>query len=115
MRQKILIASALVHNPDLLLLDEPLSGLDVSAALLVKDLMAALASRGKTILYSSHVLDVVEKVCQRVLIIHEGTLIGSGSPERLMAETGQGTLEEVFRKLTAAADVDPALPVSSRR
>ncbi|MGD0497158.1 MAG: ABC transporter ATP-binding protein [Bryobacteraceae bacterium] len=109
MRQKILIAAALLHNPDLILLDEPLSGLDVNAAILVKDLIAALASQGKTILYSSHVLDVVEKVCDRVLIIHEGKLIGGGSPESLKAATGQATLEDVFRKLTDAASVAPGV------
>ena len=81
MRQKILIAAALMHNPDLILLDEPLSGLDVNAAIMIKDLIAALASEGKTILYSSHVLDVVEKVCQRVLIIHQGNLIADGTVE----------------------------------
>ena len=109
MRQKILIAAALLHNPDLILLDEPLSGLDVNAAILIKDLIAALASQGRTILYSSHVLDVVEKVCDRVLIINEGRLIGGGSPETLKAATGQETLEGVFRKLTDAASVDPGV------
>jgi ABC-2 type transport system ATP-binding protein len=109
MRQKILIAAALLHNPDLILLDEPLSGLDVNAAILIKDLIAALASQGKTILYSSHVLDVVEKVCDRVLIVHEGQFIASGSPDSLKASTGQATLEDVFRKLTDAASVDPGV------
>jgi len=79
MRQKILIAAALLHDPELILLDEPLSGLDVNAAIMVKDLIAALASDGKTILYSSHVLDVVEKVCDRALIIHKGNLIADGT------------------------------------
>ena len=64
MRQKVLIAAALLHNPELILLDEPLSGLDVNAAIMIKDLIAALAADGRTILYSSHVLDVVEKVCR---------------------------------------------------
>ena len=72
MRQKVLLAAALLHNPDLILLDEPLSGLDVNAAILIKDLIAALAARGKTVLYSSHVLDVMEKVCSRVLILRRG-------------------------------------------
>src|SRR5580698_6242063 len=88
MRQKILIGAALLHNPDLILLDEPLSGLDVNAAILVKDLIAALAANGKTILYSSHVLDVVERVCDRVMIIHKGNLIANASPESLKASTG---------------------------
>ena len=109
MRQKILIGSALLHNPELILLDEPLSGLDVNAAILVKDLIAALAVEGKTILYSSHVLDVVEKVCNRVLIIHKGNLIANGTPEDLRDSTGQLTLEEAFRHLTQAGSVEPGV------
>jgi ABC-2 type transport system ATP-binding protein len=109
MRQKILIAAALLHNPELILLDEPLSGLDVNAAILIKDLIAALAAGGKTILYSSHVLDVVEKVCDRVLIIHQGRLIADGSAESLKASTHESTLEDVFRNLTDSASVDPGV------
>ena len=109
MRQKILLAAALLHNPDLILLDEPLSGLDVNAAIMIKDLIAALAAQGKTILYSSHVLDVVEKVCNRVLIIHQGNLIADGSAESLKASTQQSTLEAVFRQLTNSTGVDPGV------
>jgi ABC-2 type transport system ATP-binding protein len=109
MRQKILIAAALLHNPDLVLLDEPLTGLDVNASIMVKDLLAALASDSKAILYSSHVLDVVEKVCDRVVIIHEGCVIAEGAPEELKASTGQTTLENVFRKLTGAESTDPGV------
>jgi len=109
MRQKILIAAALVHNPDLILLDEPLSGLDVNAAILIKGLIAALAAEGKAVLYSSHVLDVVEKVCNRVVIIDQGSLIAEGSPEELRATTGKTTLEEVFRKVTGADEKDPGI------
>jgi ABC-2 type transport system ATP-binding protein len=106
MRQKILIAAALLHDPDLILLDEPLSGLDVNASIMVKDLLAALASAGKTILYSSHVLDVVEKICDRVLIVHKGRLIADGTPEALRTSTHQSTLEDVFRTLTDTGSVD---------
>jgi len=106
MRQKILLAAALLHNPDLVLLDEPLSGLDVNAAIMIKDLIAALAAEGKTILYSSHVLDVVEKVCDRVLIIDKGNLIADGSTESLKASTHESTLEDVFRRLTDSTGVD---------
>ena len=109
MRQKVLIAAALLHNPDLILLDEPLSGLDVNAAILIKDLIAALAAAGKTILYSSHVLDVVEKVCDRVLIINKGSVIADSTPRELKASAHASTLEEVFRILTRAADVDPGV------
>ncbi|HVX66524.1 MAG TPA: ABC transporter ATP-binding protein [Bryobacteraceae bacterium] len=109
MRQKILIAAALLHNPDLILLDEPLSGLDVDAAIMIKDLLAALAADGKTILYSSHVLDVVEKVCDRVLILHHGTLIADSTAEELKASTHRDTLEEVFRVLTHSTGADPGV------
>lgn len=109
MRQKILIAAALLHNPDLILLDEPLSGLDVNASIMVKDLIAALAADGKTILYSSHVLDVVEKVCDRVLIIHQGSLIADSTVDSLKESTAQSSLEEVFRKLTNSASAAPGV------
>jgi ABC-2 type transport system ATP-binding protein len=109
MRQKILIASALLHNPELILLDEPLTGLDVNSAVLVKDLLAALAADGKAILYSSHVLDVVERVCNRVIVIHQGRLIADDSPEALKESTGQPTLEDVFRYLTHASSVEPGV------
>ena len=100
MRQKVLLSAALLHDPDVVLLDEPLSGLDVNAGLMVRDLVAALAAEGKTILYSSHVLDVVERVCDRALIIHEGHLIADGSLDALKASTERGSLEDVFRQLT---------------
>ena len=109
MRQKILIAAALLHNPELILLDEPLSGLDVNAAIMIKDLIAALAADGKTIVYSSHVLDVVEKVCNRVLIIHEGRLIANGSIEDLETMTHESSLEDVFRALTHSGPATTAV------
>ncbi len=104
MRQKLLLSAALLHNPDIVMLDEPLSGLDVNAGLMVRDLVAALAADGKAILYSSHVLDIVERVCDRVLIIHEGRLIADGSLESLKASTHSGSLEDVFRLLTRTED-----------
>jgi len=107
MRQKVLIAAALLHDPKILLLDEPLSGLDVVSSVLVKGLLAALARDGRAVFYSSHVLDVVERVCSRVLIIHKGNLIADGSPEQLKTSWGQPTLEDAFRSLTRAAPTDP--------
>jgi ABC-2 type transport system ATP-binding protein len=109
MRQKVLIAAALLHNPPVLLLDEPLTGLDVGSSLVVKDLLSALSKEGQTILYSSHVLDVVERVCDRVLIIHQGNLIADGTLESLKDQTKGSTLEEVFRQLTHTADTHPAI------
>ena len=109
MRQKVLIAGALLHDPPVLLLDEPLTGLDVSASLIVKDLLSALSREGKTILYSSHVLDVVERVCDRVLIIHQGNLIADGTLDSLKNQTRGSTLEEVFRQLTHTENTEPVI------
>jgi ABC-2 type transport system ATP-binding protein len=106
MRQKVLIGAALLHNPELLLLDEPLSGLDVHSALMVKDLLAALAAEGKTVLYSSHVLDVVERVCDRAIIIHRGRIIAEGSVADLKKSAGRESLEEVFRTLTETGTLE---------
>ena len=83
MRQKILLSAALLHNPDLLILDEPLSGLDVTTALVLRELVEGLAARGRMILYSSHVLDVLEKVCSRVLILCKGRVAAHDSIEHL--------------------------------
>ena len=109
MRQKVLIAAALLHDPRVLLLDEPLTGLDVNSSLIVKDLLSALSKEGKTILYSSHVLDVVERVCDRVLIIHQGNLIADGALDSLKEQTSGSTLEQVFRQLTHTADTQPTI------
>ena len=75
MRQKVLLSAALLHDPDILVLDEPFSGLDVTSALVLRRLLRALADRGKMILYSSHVLEVVEKVCSKVLILRQGEVV----------------------------------------
>jgi len=109
MRQKVLVTAALLHDPPILLLDEPLTGLDVSSSLVVKDLLSALAREGKAVLYSSHVLDVVERVCNRVLIIHQGDLIADGTMDSLKDRTKGSTLEQIFRQLTHTADAEPAI------
>jgi ABC-2 type transport system ATP-binding protein len=109
MRQKILLSAALLHNPQVLLLDEPLSGLDVASSVLIKDLLAALAVQGRTILYSSHVLDVVEKICNRALIIDGGNLIADAPLDELKSRTMENSLESVFRKLTRSEDTKPKI------
>ena len=81
MRQKVLLTSALLHDPELVVLDEPLSGLDVNSAILVKEVVKALARDGKTVFYCSHVMDVVERVCDRITILDEGVLVAQGTFE----------------------------------
>lgn len=100
MRQKVLLSAALIHNPELIFLDEPLSGLDANSALLVKALLAKLAAAGKAIFYSSHVMDVVERVCDRILILDEGRIIADGTFEELQAQTSISSLESIFAQLT---------------
>ncbi len=104
MKQKVLISAALMSNPEVLFLDEPLNGLDANAALVVKQLLRELASEGRTILFCSHILEVVERICTRIVIIDKGRKIVEGSPEHIAAETGAGNLEEAFARLTGVRD-----------
>jgi ABC-2 type transport system ATP-binding protein len=104
MKQKVLISAALVHDPDVLILDEPESGLDVSAALVLRHLIRTLAERGKAILYSSHMLDSVEKVCERVTVIHRGRVVADDSVRRLRQLMAMESLEEVFAQLVLKED-----------
>lgn len=104
MRQKVLIAAALLHNPELLLLDEPFSGLDVGSALILRSLIQELAGRGKVVLFSSHELDTVERVCSRVVILHRGKLVADDSIERLRALMELPTLERIFSQLVVEQD-----------
>jgi ABC-2 type transport system ATP-binding protein len=99
MKQKIMMIAALLHNPDILILDEPLSGLDVSSILIVRSLLKSLAAQGKAILYCSHVLEVVEKICSRVLVIHKGSLVADDSVENLRQLMQVPSLEEIFTQL----------------
>ncbi|GAA4804738.1 ABC transporter ATP-binding protein [Olivibacter ginsenosidimutans] len=103
MRQKVLLVSAIIHNPKILILDEPLSGLDANAVITVKELIARLAKEGKTIFYCSHMMDVVEKVSNRILLINEGAIVANGSFEQLKQEHGD-SLEHIFTKLTGQDD-----------
>lgn len=106
MRQKILLSAALIHNPDVLILDEPFSGLDVTSALMLRRLLAGLAQRGKIILYSSHVLEVVEKVCSKVLILRRGEVVAYDSIDQLRRLMQQPSLEGVFAQLANVNDED---------
>lgn len=99
-RQKVVLSAALLHDPEVLIFDEPLSGLDANAARIVKDVVRGLADRGKTVLYCSHVLDVVERLCDRVIILEKGEIVADGTPSELMAQHGRETLERVFRDVT---------------
>ena len=104
MRQRVLIASALIHNPRLLIFDEPLSGLDVLTARLFKDLLEELAAQGKAILYISHVLEVVEQICNRVIVIAKGKVLADAPPSELAAMMSLPNLEHVFAQLVQQQD-----------
>ena len=106
MRQKILLSAALLHDPELLILDEPFSGLDVNAALVLRSLIRALAERQKMVLYSSHVLEVVEKVATVVLILRKGQVVAYDSVARLRELMSESSLEGVFAQLTQTDDTD---------
>ena len=104
MKQRVLIAAALLHDPKLLIFDEPLSGLDVVSARLFKDLLEALAEQGKAILYISHVLEVVELVCNRVIVIAKGKILADAPPAELKASLQLANLESVFAQLVRQGD-----------
>jgi len=104
MRQKVLLSAALLHNPDLILLDEPFSGLDVSTSLVLRSLVQELAARGKVVLFSSHELETVERVCSHVVILHRGKVVADDSIERLRTLMALPTLEEIFSQLAVEQD-----------
>ncbi len=105
MRQKVLLAAALLHNPEVLFLDEPLTGLDANAALVVKELLRSLAAQGKTIFFCSHILEVVERICSRIIIINKGVIVIEGTAPDICAQTATPTLEAAFSQLTGIRDV----------
>ncbi|HLJ47416.1 MAG TPA: ABC transporter ATP-binding protein [Bryobacteraceae bacterium] len=104
MRQKILLSAALLHNPDLILLDEPFSGLDVASGLVLRSLIQELAARGKVVLFSSHELETVERVCSRVVILHRGKMVADDSIEHLRTLMSLPTLEDIFSQLAVEQD-----------
>lgn len=105
MRQKVLIAAALIHRPEVLFLDEPLDGLDANAAAVMKELLKKLASQGRTILFCSHILEVVERICTRIIIINGGRQVANGTTDEIRRSTGTDTLEAAFSHLTGVRDV----------
>jgi ABC-2 type transport system ATP-binding protein len=104
MRQKILLSAALLHNPDLILLDEPFSGLDVGSALVLRSLIQELASRGKVVLFSSHELETVERVCSHIVILHRGRVVADDSIAHLRTLMSLPTLEDIFSQLAIQQD-----------
>ena len=108
MRQKVLIAAALLHAPDVIIFDEPLNGLDANAMLVFKELLRGLAAQGRTILFCSHMLDVVERLCPRIVIVDQGRAIAEGTPDAIARRTHRPTLEQAFAVLTGARSVQDA-------
>ncbi|RFB15325.1 ABC transporter ATP-binding protein [Bacillus sp. HNG] len=100
MRQKLLIISSLLHNPELLFFDEPINGLDANSVMVFKEIMAQLAQQGKTIFYSSHIMDVVEKISSRIILLHDGKIAADGTFEELKVQNKEGSLEGIFNQLT---------------
>lgn len=105
-RQKVLILAALLHDPDVLLLDEPLNGLDINSGLALRQILMRLLERGKSILFCSHILEVVERLCARTVVLHQGNVVADESTAVLLQRTPSGSLEAVFRQLTKPAQAD---------
>ena len=106
MRQKVLLAAALLHNPEIILLDEPFSGLDVNSALVLRNLIGKLAARGKVVLFSSHELETVERVSSHIVILHKGQVVANDSIEQLRALMSLPTLERIFTELAIEQDTE---------
>jgi ABC-2 type transport system ATP-binding protein len=106
MKQKILVCAALLHDPEVLIFDEPLSGLDVTSVLVFQDVIKQLAAEGKIILYTSHILELTEKLCSRVMILHRGRVVANDKVERLRDLMKLPSLEEIFRELVVEEDTE---------
>ncbi|WP_130806339.1 ABC transporter ATP-binding protein [Senegalia massiliensis] len=100
MKQKVLIISSIINDPDILFLDEPLSGIDANSVLVFKEVLKELAKKGKTIFYSSHIMEVVEKLSDRIILLNDGEIVADGNMETLNTELKEGSLEQIFNKLT---------------
>lgn len=108
MRQRVLMAAALMHDPAMLIFDEPLSGLDVLSSRLFRDLLQELAASGKAVLYISHVLEIVEQLCDRVIVIAQGKILADAAPSELTRLTHLPSLERVFAQLVRQQDTRTA-------
>jgi len=104
MRQKVLLISGLLHNPQIIFFDEPLAGLDANSVILVKEIIAQLAAEGKTVFYCSHIMDTVEKVSDRIILLNDGKIAADGTFESLKQQGGE-SLEKIFAQLTTAEDL----------
>ena len=108
MKQKVLIISGLLHNPEIIILDEPLSGLDANSIIIVKELIVKLAKSGKTIFYCSHMMDVVEKISDRIILIDKGEVVADGTIDDLRQLQNRESLEDIFSALTATESMHEA-------
>lgn len=106
MKQKVVLAAALLHRPEVLILDEPFDGLDANSARVVKELLRSLAAQGRTILFCSHILEVVERICTRIVILNKGEQIAEGKPEQIAASVNTRTLDDAFAVLTGVRDAN---------
>lgn len=104
MKQRVVLAAALLHRPEVLILDEPLDGLDANSARVVKELLRSLAAQGRTILFCSHILEVVERMCTRIVILNKGEQIAEGRPDQIAASVNARTLDDAFAMLTGVRD-----------
>jgi ABC-2 type transport system ATP-binding protein len=108
MRQKVLIISGLIHNPEIIFMDEPLAGLDANSVIIIKEVISRLAAEGKTIFYSSHMMDVVEKISDRIILINNGRIVADGPFAALQMQAEGKSLEGIFAQLTGNSDLNEA-------
>lgn len=104
MKQKVIIISSLMHNPDILFLDEPLSGLDANSVMIIKEILLSLKEEGKTIFYSSHIMEIVEKISDRIILLNDGSIVADGSFNDLKESVHQKSLEQIFNQLTGFSE-----------
>ena len=100
MKQKLMIIASLIHNPDILFFDEPITGLDANSVMVFKEIMRQLADRGKTIFYSSHIMEVVEKISDRIVVLNNGVVVADGNFQELQKSNHEDSLQEIFNQLT---------------